>query len=70
MGHIEQICGKFLVTFRTIFYISLINLFISSKGTYFLCTTDLNRSHKNQPLLFALGGWLEEKKNRPKKIEN
>jgi len=31
---------------------------------HFLCTTSLIISYKNQPLLLALGGWLEEK-NRP-----
>ena len=34
---------------------------------YFLCTTNFITSHKNQPLLFALGVWLEEK-NRINKI--
>jgi len=33
----------------------MINLFLSSKGIYFLCTTNLITSHKNQLLLLALG---------------
>jgi len=37
------------------------SFFLSFKGMYFLCTTNLITSHKNQPLLFALSG-LEEKK--------
>jgi len=32
---------------------------------YFLWTTNLIINLKNQPLLFALGGWLDEK-NKPK----
>jgi len=28
---------------------------------YFLLTTNLNTRQQNQPLLFALGGWLLEK---------
>jgi len=35
--------------------------FLSSKGMYFLCTTNLIKSHKNQLLKLALGGWFEEK---------
>jgi len=31
-----------------------------SNGMNFLCTTNLIISHKNQLLLLALGGWLEE----------
>ena len=40
---------------------------LSFNGMYLLCTTNFNMSYKNQPLLFAQGGWLEEK-NRPNKI--
>jgi len=29
---------------------------------YFLCTTNLITSHKNQPLLLSQGCWLKEKK--------
>jgi len=34
---------------------------LSSHGIYFLYTLNLIISYKNQPLLFTLGGWLEEK---------
>jgi len=42
--------------------------FLSSKGKYFSCTTNLITSHENQPLFLALGGWLEEI-NKTNKID-
>jgi len=42
--------------------------FFSSNRMYFLYSTNLIRKYKTQPLLFALGGGLEEK-NRPNHIE-
>ena len=33
-----------------------------------LCTTNLIIGYKNLPLLFPVGGWLQEKKNRPNRI--
>jgi len=36
---------------------------------YFLCTTNLIITYKNQPLLLVLGGWLEEK-YRPNHVGN
>jgi len=62
VGDIEKICGKLLVTFCTIFQILLINLFLYSKKLYFLYTTNLITSHKIQSLIFALGGYLKNKK--------
>jgi len=37
-----------------------------SKGMHVLCTTSLIISYTNQVLLLALGGCLEEEKNRQK----
>jgi len=36
--------------------------FLLSKEMQFLCTRALIITYKNQALLLALGGWLEEKK--------
>jgi len=46
---------------------SILTIFLSSYGMYLLCTTNLIISYKNLPLLFTLGGWLEEK-NKPNRI--
>jgi len=48
------------ISFRTKFKI-LLNFFLLFKGIHFLCTTSLNISYKNQPLLLSLGGCLEVK---------
>jgi len=49
------LCVQFFKFYRSIF-------FLSSKGMYFLCITNLITTTKNQPLLFALGGCLEGRK--------
>jgi len=62
--HNKQISGELPISFRKKVYNLLKNLFSLFKAMHFLCTTSLNISYKNQPLLLSLGGCLEEKKNR------
>jgi len=61
VGHNKQICGELPISFRKKFENLLNNLYLLFKGMHFLCTTSLNISYKNQPLLLSLGGCLQAK---------
>jgi len=58
---LPSLSAELPISFRKKFYNLLNNFFLLFIGIHFLCTTSLNISYKNQPLLLSLGGCLEEK---------
>jgi len=60
-SYIPQICEKLHITSCIIIKNLLMNLFLPCNGMYFLYTMNFIISFTNQPLMLALGGWLEQK---------